>query len=71
MEHLKRRIQEIFCKVEKEMIFRSLKHRKDFCSLLMRHGAWVGQNLYRAACRPVPAACLARSVRRSRKDHKK
>lgn len=35
MEHLKRRIQEVFCEVEKEMIFRSLKHRKDFCSLLM------------------------------------
>lgn len=35
MEHLKRRIEEVFSQVEKEMIFRDMKHRKDFYSLLM------------------------------------
>lgn len=35
MEHLKKRIGEIFENVEKEMIFGSMKHRKDFYSLLM------------------------------------
>lgn len=35
MEQLKRRIQEIFCDIEKEMIFRNPMHRKDFYSLLI------------------------------------
>lgn len=35
MEHLKRRIAEVFSQVEKEVIFRDMKHRKDFYSLLM------------------------------------
>lgn len=35
MEHLKRKIEEVFSQVEKEMIFRDMKHRKDFYSLLM------------------------------------
>lgn len=34
MEHLKKRINEIFEKVDKEMIFGSMKHRKDFYFLL-------------------------------------
>lgn len=34
MEHLKKRIEEIFAGVDKEIIFRSMKHRKDFYSLL-------------------------------------
>ena len=34
MEHLKNRISEIFEKVDKEMIFGSMKHRKDFYFLL-------------------------------------
>lgn len=34
MEHLKKRISEIFEKVDKEMIFGSMKYRKDFYFLL-------------------------------------
>lgn len=35
MEHLKKRVDEIFCEVDKELIFRNPKHRNDFYSLLM------------------------------------
>ena len=35
LENLKKRIDEIFCETGQEMIFRSIKHRKDFYSLLM------------------------------------
>ena len=35
LEHLKKRVEEIFTEVDKELIFRSMKHRNDFCSLLM------------------------------------
>lgn len=34
MEHLKKRISEIFEKEDKEIIFGSMKHRKDFYFLL-------------------------------------
>ena len=34
MEHLKKRVDEIFCEVDKELIFRNPKHRNDFYSLL-------------------------------------
>ena len=30
MEHLKKRVDEIFCEVDKELIFRNPKHRNDF-----------------------------------------
>lgn len=36
LEHLKKRVEEIFTEVDKELIFRSMKHRNDFYSLLMR-----------------------------------
>ena len=35
LEHLKKRVEEIFIEVDKELIFRSMKHRNDFYSLLM------------------------------------
>ena len=35
LEHLKKRVEEIFTEVDKELIFRSMKHRNDFYSLLM------------------------------------
>ena len=35
MEHLKKRVDEIFCEVDKELIFRNPKHRNGFYSLLM------------------------------------
>ncbi len=35
MEHLKKRVEEIFAKAGKEMIFRSMRHRKDYYSLLL------------------------------------
>ena len=35
MEHLKTRVEEIFTEVDKELIFRNMKHRNDFYSLLM------------------------------------
>jgi hypothetical protein len=35
LEHLKKRVAEIFGEVDKELIFRSMKHRNDFYSLLM------------------------------------
>ena len=33
MEHLKRRIQEIFSETEEETVFHDKRHRKRFCSL--------------------------------------
>ena len=35
MEHLKKRIQEVFGNAEKELIFYDSRHRKDFSSLLI------------------------------------
>ena len=35
LEHLKKRVEEIFAEADKELIFRSMKHRNDFYSLLM------------------------------------
>lgn len=35
LEHLKKRVEEIFEEVDKELIFKGLKHRKDFYSLFM------------------------------------
>ncbi len=35
LEHLKKRVEEIFGEVDKKLIFRSMKHRTDFYSLLM------------------------------------
>ena len=35
LEHLKKRVEEIFLETDSEIIFRSMKHRKDFYSLLM------------------------------------
>lgn len=35
LEHLKKRVEEIFTEVDKELIFRNMKHRNDFYSLLM------------------------------------
>lgn len=35
LEHLKKRVEEIFSEADSEIIFRSMKHRKDFYSLLM------------------------------------
>ncbi len=35
LKHLKNRVEEIFLEVDSEIIFRSMKHRKDFYSLLM------------------------------------
>lgn len=35
MEQLKKRVEEIFAGADKEIIFRSMKHRKDFYSLLL------------------------------------
>ena len=42
--HLKKRVEEIFGEVDKELIFRSMKHRNDFYSLLMRKRAKVLQH---------------------------
>ena len=35
LEHLKKRVEEIFAEADKELIFRSMKHRNSFYSLLM------------------------------------
>jgi len=35
LEHWKKRVEEVFWEADKEVIFRSMKYRKDFCSLLM------------------------------------
>ena len=35
MEHLKKRIQEVFGNAEKELIFYDSRHRNDFSSLLL------------------------------------
>lgn len=35
MEHLKKRVDEVFNGIEKEMIFLHMKHRKDFFTLLL------------------------------------
>ncbi len=35
LEHLKKRVEEIFTEVDKELIFGSMKHRNDFYYLLM------------------------------------
>ena len=48
LEHLKKRVEEIFAEVDKELIFRSMKHRNDFYSLLMgkRFGTCKCGNIY-------------------------
>lgn len=48
LEHLKKRVEEIFTEVDKELIFRSMKHRNDFYSLLMgkRFGTCKCGNIY-------------------------
>lgn len=35
LEHLKKRVEEIFTEADRELIFRNKKHRNDFYSLLM------------------------------------
>lgn len=48
LEHLKKRVEEIFTEVDKELIFRSMKHRNDFYFLLMgkRFGTCKCGNIY-------------------------
>ena len=48
-ENLKKRVDEIFCESEAEMIFRSKKHRNDFYSLLMGRRANIIQTASRYA----------------------
>ena len=49
MEHLKKRIQEVFGNAEKELIFYDSRHRKDFSSLLIGSGN-DGSGDWRVAC---------------------
>ena len=38
LEHLKKRVEEIFTEVDKELIFRRMKHRNDFIPCLWERG---------------------------------
>lgn len=45
MEHLKKRVDEIFCEVDKELIFRNPKHRNDFYAMLFNILSYMSNEL--------------------------
>ena len=70
LEHLKKRVEEIFTEVDKELIFRSMKHRNDFYSLLMgkRFGTCKCGNIYSEKL-PHPGPRRYESYKESIVDH--
>ena len=70
LEHLKKRVEEIFTEADRELIFRNKKHRNDFYSLLMgkRFGTCKCGNIYSEKL-PHPGPRRYESYKESIVDH--